>query len=223
MTARRSLWPALLAAALVAGPPSAGAADPVANERLADAIRAGDATAVATALDAGADPDHATVAPVLVLAATGGDPATVETLLDAGADPDALDPRGRPALAVAGAKGHVDVVRLLLASGADVERREGSPPGRTILQLVIDDAAEPSTAVLDALLDAGADVDAEDLRGETALASAAFMDRYDAAALLLERGADAHSTNGDGVTPRQWAERQGNARIVELLSEAGER
>ena len=223
MPRRRSPAISLLLAVLAACAPPGVAADAAADAALADAIRAGDANAVTAALERGADPDHATVAPMLVLAASRGAPAAVAALLEAGADPDALDPRGRPALAVAGARGHLDVVERLLAGGADVETREGSPPGRTILQLVIDDAAEPSTAVLGAIVDAGADIDARDDRGESALASAAFMDRYDAAAFLLERGAEASGANDDGVTPRRWAERQGNGRIVELLSEAGAR
>ena len=222
MRRRHAIGLTLLATALAVGSSGSRAEDAAADAMLMDAIRAGDAAAARTALDDGADPDHATVAPMRVLATTRGDPALVGALLGAGANPDAIDPRGRPVLALAGTRGHLDIVELLLENGADVDLREGSP-GRSILQLVIDDASEPSLAVLGALLDAGADVDARDERGESALASAAFMNRYDAAAFLLERGADAAGENNDGVTPRRWAERNGNERIVELLSEAGAR
>ena len=207
---------ALAAGLLVAGDGLAAAKD-AASEALLKGIRAGDVAAVEAALEGGADPNHATIAPMLVLAASRGSAELTAALLAAGADPDASDGRGRPALAVAGAKGHLEVVEALLEGGADVEAREQSP-GRTILQLIIDDSDDISIDVLAAILDAGADIEGKDERGETALASAAFMGRMDTAKFLVERGADPRSTNKDGVTPIEWAQRNGNPEIMELLA-----
>ncbi len=52
-------------------------------------------------------------------AAYGGHAAIVDLLLKAGAKPDAPEDRGQTGLTIAAAKGDLDVVRLLLAAGAD--------------------------------------------------------------------------------------------------------
>ena len=56
----------------------------------------------------------------------------VEALLRAGARMDVVDSRGRTPLAAAAASGHTDMVRLLVARGADVLAPDiqGRVPGR---------------------------------------------------------------------------------------------
>jgi uncharacterized protein len=72
-------------------------------------------------------PDAAGNTP-LMLAAYHGHPATVRALLDLGADPDALNDRGQSPLAGALFKGEDEVVALLCAAGADLDR--GTPSAR---------------------------------------------------------------------------------------------
>lgn len=188
-----------------------------AQDALKTALRTGDEAGVSSALKDGADPNGGLLPP-LVVAATRGESNVAKMLLEAGADPDSTGPRGRSALIAAIAKRNYEVMETLIAAGADVDQREASP-GRSPLQMVIDTA--PSIRSMEMLLDAGADIDQADHRGETALASAAFMDRPDATRLLIDRGARLDLVNLQGVSPLEWAKRQGNDGIVEMLRDAG--
>jgi len=84
-----------------------------------EAVDSGDAALVRTLVEAGADAKMANEygVPPLAEAARVGNLAICETLLKAGADPNAA-PGGFPLLYGPVNEGHLDVVRLLLASGA---------------------------------------------------------------------------------------------------------
>ena len=62
-------------------------------------------------------------------------------------------------------KGRIDVVRLLLDAGADVDQREGSD-----WTALFSAASEGHLEVVELLLDAGADFNVKDGSGETPLA-----------------------------------------------------
>lgn len=63
-------------------------------------------------------------------AANNGDIARVRSLLDQGADPDSVNQHGETALHVALARGHHDVVQVLLQAGSrlDIESKRGWTP-----------------------------------------------------------------------------------------------
>ncbi len=77
------------------------------------------------------------------------------------------------------------------------------------------------TAGVRRLLEAGADVNAAQVDGTTALHWAAYHDDAVAVALLLRAGANGNAVNRYGVLPLTQACRNGNAAIVKLLLEAG--
>ena len=77
------------------------------------------------------------------------------------------------------------------------------------------------TATARALIDAGADVDAPQGDGATALHWAAHRDDLEAAGLLLEAGADVDAANALGATPLWLAAKNGSGAMVERLLEAG--
>jgi len=89
------------------------------------AVAARDLAALGTALAEGGDPNQrgAGAEPALSHAAWFGEPAMVAALLQAGAEVDATSEVGNTALMHAAARGYLEVVRLLLAGGADPGHR----------------------------------------------------------------------------------------------------
>ncbi len=84
------------------------------------------------------------------------------------------------------------------------------------------DAAEHGNRTLiRTLLDAGADVNAAQADGTTALHWAVYNDDAETAGLLVRRGANVNAANGYGVPPLSLACTNGNADLVKLLLDAG--
>jgi ankyrin repeat protein len=134
--------------------------------------------------DRGADLLLSTGATPLLRAAKAGDVAAVELLLEAGARPD---------LAVArGWKDQVGGIDPLMAA-AGLGWQLNDTRGQQKTQ-------EQAIAVIELLLDAGADIDGQDERGRTALHGAVFAGYNDVARLLIERGADTRITDNEGLT-----------------------
>jgi ankyrin repeat protein len=77
------------------------------------------------------------------------------------------------------------------------------------------------TARVRRLLETGADVNAAQVDGTTALHWAAYHDDAETAALLVRAGANVNAVNRYGVPPLTQTCRNGNAAIVKLLLEAG--
>jgi ankyrin repeat protein len=90
----------------------------------------------------------------LHFASGDGDLQAVKRLLQQGADPNAFDDLGWTPLIHAAKRGHLDVVRCLLAAGAKVDARDEARVGNTALAEV---AAECSLEMAKALVEAGAD------------------------------------------------------------------
>jgi ankyrin repeat protein len=174
-----------------------------------------------------------------------GDAPLLELLLDLGASPAARDSRGATSLHLAISWCDAQIVRRFVASGAPVDVadddgitplhvacRRGAPAFADVLLgddgelLTPRRASRAETAlgrledgaVLDALLEAGAQVDAVDRQGETPLYSAVAHGREDAARLLLAHGARADVADAWGATPLHRAT---DATIAALLLEAG--
>jgi ankyrin repeat protein len=84
------------------------------------------------------------------------------------------------------------------------------------------DAAERrDRAGVRTLLTGGADVNATQVDGTTALHWAAYHDDAETAAVLLKAGANVNAANRYGVPPLALASTNGNATVVRLLLEAG--
>jgi ankyrin repeat protein len=67
----------------------------------------------------------------------------------------------------------------------------------------------------------GAEVDATDSRGDTALHRAAYFGRKDVVALLLGHGAGVNAQNKDGFTALRMAKLEGETQTAELLRRSG--
>ena len=86
---------------------------------------------------------------------------------------------------------------------------------------LIDVVRRGDAAAVRAMLDEGADVDARQPDGATALHWAARLDRVDLARLLLAAGADPTAANAFDVTPLSLAAVNGSAGMVAALLAAG--
>ena len=145
---------------------------------VSDAIRSGDVDALRRLLDSN---------PGLATARLGDDDpgGMSRTLLHVVTDWPGHFPNGATTVAV------------LVEAGADVNARFHGPHAETPLHWA---ASSDDVAVLDALLDAGADIEAAGgvIGGGTALADARAFGQWQAAHRLVERGA--HTTLHDAAT-----------------------
>jgi uncharacterized protein len=214
------------------------------NSALVLSAFAGHGDVARVLIDAGADVNAAGAGyTALHAAALRGDLATVKALLAKGAGPDAQLTRGSPVrrfgsqwalptpmtgatpLLVAAAYLEVDIVRALLAAGANhgLGLSNGTTPLLAAAGAPVEKEARPSDLVrwnivdndtpaipraesdvleaTRALLDAGADVRQPGATGDTALHAAAAAGMPAVIQLLAERGAALDAKNKAGQTP----------------------
>jgi uncharacterized protein len=195
------------------------------DARVADAARRGDATAVRTLVQQGADVNGALGDGMTALhwAAQHGDDALAALLMGSGANPRATTRIGRHTpLHIAADGGHPAVVRALLARqggrvALDVNVR--TTTGATPLHFA---AASGNSETVGILLDNGADVNATEPQwGQTPLMFAAASGRTDIVKLLVAHGAAVGATaKVVDITVRNRQDsaesRERNARIAAI-------
>lgn len=171
----------------------------------------------------------------------------VTSLLDAGASADDADATGAAALHHAASNGHLAVAALLLDRGAPVNRRDSARQsaldwaifdGRDNVALLLMErgadfgadrngstavhwAAEGHAALLAALADRGAELNARETDGGTALHIAAEYGHAECVTLLLDRGARADARNNNDATALHLAAEYSHLEIVRALVERG--
>jgi ankyrin repeat protein len=126
------------------------------------------------------------------------------------------------ALFVAATHGTPAEVRAALAYGIPVDVRDRLGGG-TALILAASSGGPHAAENIRTLLDHGADVNASNGFGNTALMLAAEKGHAEAVALLLQRGADVDATNNRGRTALQMAAKHGRAGIAGMLKRASAR
>jgi ankyrin repeat protein len=155
----------------------------------------------------------------LMMAARAGHADAVTVLLAHGADVKAREKiLGETALIWAAAENHPTAIKPLIAGGADVNGRsnpltfpreeygDGKSARLTVLPRgnwapLMYAARQNATGALKALAESGANLNATDPDNMTALNVAIINANYDAAALLLELGADPNIGDVTGMTP----------------------
>lgn len=150
-----------------------------------------------------------TTHPQLITAVAEGDLDAVKAAL--AANPKWLDQEGKPyetPLTTAILNGRSDIALFLIKKHADPNL--GGPLHLAAASAGMDD-------VIEALLDAGVDVDAPGPKGETPLHVAAETDRLTAVRILIDRGASVEARNEAGLRPLHKAALFGNVRTVEWL------
>ena len=142
----------------------------------------------------------------------------VEQLLQKPLDPNRRGPSPQPEWPMfsAAALGYLEVVRMLLEAGADMnaENQDRS----TALMFA---AHNGHLEVVQVLLEAGADKNAAKQDGATALMFAAHNGHLEVVQVLLEAGADKNAAKQDGATALMLAAEDGHLEVVQVLLEAG--
>ena len=152
-------------------------------------------------INAGADLDAVRAengVTALFLAAQAGRVLVVEALISAGADVNKPSDTKLTPLMVASENGHSAIVETLLLAGADPTLE--TEAGVTALHFSSLFLGDSSVDIVNALLDAGAGIDALDSFGDTPLMWAAWFGNVKVAQALIDKGADLSLENSAGDT-----------------------
>lgn len=174
----------------------------------------------------------------LIEAAKNGDTATVNQLLIEGVDVNAKDSDGKTALIHAAIEGQIDIVKVLLENGAYVNAKDND--GKTTLIHVVQrsnmifrnslvyflkgsvrdyrNALQDHFIIVEILTAEGANVNAKEKYGFTALMLAAMEGHADMVKMLLSKGANVRARDNNGKTALKHAKEREYEHIVELLA-----
>ncbi|XP_051511297.1 ankyrin repeat domain-containing protein 6-like isoform X2 [Myxocyprinus asiaticus] len=130
----------------------------------------------------------------------------------------AVTKNGRTPLHLAAYKGHVAVVRILLAAGCDLDIQDDGD--QTALQRA---AVVGNTDVISALIQEGCALDRQDKNGNTALHEAAWHGFSQSLKLLVKAGANVHTKNKAGNTALHLTCQNGHAQSSKVLLLGGSR
>lgn len=112
----------------------------------------------------------------------------VEILLQRGANKEHRNVSDYTPLSLAASGGFVNIIKLLLDNGAEINSRTGSKLGISPLMLA---AMNGHVAAVKLLLDMGSDINAQiETNRNTALTLACFQGRHEVVSLLLDRKAN---------------------------------
>ena len=185
------------------------------------AALAADAGMIETLLAAGAEVDGASPEgeTVLMTASRTGNVEAVQVLLDAGADPNRREGwHAQTALMWAAAENHSDIIQALVEAEAELEarsvpvdmpnvvaaQRQGGfvypEYNKGSMNALLFAARQGNLEAVEALIDAGADLNGTDEEGVTPLILATLNGHFDVAGLLLESGADPNAADERGRT-----------------------
>eukprot|EP00878_Enallax_costatus_P010983 GHUV01011471.1.p1 GENE.GHUV01011471.1~~GHUV01011471.1.p1 ORF type:complete len:492 (+),score=180.30 GHUV01011471.1:349-1824(+) len=113
--------------------------------------------------------------------------------------------------------GQADIIRLLAEWDADMEETDSIRRGRPLMHA----ANNGHTAAVKAMIECGADTEATDDNGYTALMVAVFSDRSSAAEVLVDGGASVDAQDRAGRTALSYAAMYGSTDCIYLLAARG--
>ena len=163
----------------------------------------GNENAIVVLLNAGADPDIPDVTghKCLQNASFGGCGKDIMlAILEHGANVNDTDKWNRTALMAACDKRNADAVHVLLNAGADpnISSNFEGNEGYTCLMFAVGTGCRKE--IVQALVDNGANVNATDKKGQTALMYACSTGNANAISIILNAGADPNIANAGGAT-----------------------
>lgn len=161
------------------------------------------------------------------------DTVEIQRALDDGIDINCPHSSGHTLIMSASAKKNLDLVKFLVAQGADITKTDRA--GRNAI-MYMGLCQSYSSRTVEYLLNNGIDINAQDKDGKTALMffSEGHMwgnrGNLQAVKYLIKRGADSSMTSNAGKTAYDYAEKANNRSqtsanqgIVEVLAEINER
>lgn len=200
-----------LRAILKTDPSAAKAIDANGTSAILAAVYRNDLEAVSALRSTGVDLN-------LFEAAAVGDAGRVEDLLRTkAANATDYNTDGFHALGLAAFFHQFDVLKILLASGADVRAPSRNPMCVTALHSAVADKGDAESAL--ALIAAGADPNARQQHGWTPLHGAAASGDRAVVEALLAAGADRALAIDDGRRAADLARENGHADLAELLGD----
>ena len=157
---------------------------------------------------------------LLLSAVKSGDTAKANAMLQGGADSNARDASGATALMLAATAGNLEIVKTLLAGGADVKATDEL--GWTALMKAVynSDLDQGFPEVVQALIEAGADVEAQIVYATRPLMLAAGYGEAGVVEVLLAAGADPLAKNEGGRTALMMVKDKDYIDVINLLHEA---
>jgi len=149
----------------------------------------------------------------LALCVAAGEEEEVSLFLAAGFSPDTKDKKGIPLLGISARNGQLNILKLLLRSGVQVNLI-AEDRGSTAL---FDSAIEKNVDMVKALIEAGADVNIQSKDGQTALVVVVGIGNEEIAEILVKAGADPDIKDALGVSARKYATIFGNSKILAMF------
>ncbi len=147
------------------------------------------------------------------------DAAKVRALITRGDNIQAVDNDGATPLHYAAYIAHTEIAEILLENGAlvDAKNAKGQTPLHEVASHLHREGDEATMAVL---LDAGASLSVRGNDGATPLHAAAIGGHFEAAKMLLDRGADIQA-RAQQLTPLHFSAYAGKPEVTQLLIERG--
>ena len=191
--------------------------------------------------DAGVSPDPIAFTNSMEL----GDLRQAEAWLDAGMSPDFMGSRVGSGLMIGAWEGKVDLMRLFISRGADINKLNANGESAIALaawrgnlaavKWLLERGARINAPkrqwsalhyavfaghveVADYLIEQGADIDAQSTNGSSVLMMAVYEGHQQLARKLIEKGADRTPKNEWGDGALEWAMRQNRLELARMVS-----